>query len=209
MNCAYHNDREVQGVCSSCGRPVCEECLVNLNGQVHCKTCVSAQMHKPRRDLNGGLRFLLSFCPGLGHMYLGLFNRGVQLLVFFFGTITLMNLLRIDTFGGLFIAGLVFFSIFDAREAHLRIQQGLEAEDRGFVDVKTWRLEFSSRYIGYGLVALGVLAMYRILMDDVLAMMFGNSAQYYHMVNVINGAVLGVLAIGGGLWLLGKNFKDS
>lgn len=209
MNCAYHSDREVQGVCSTCGRPICDECLVSLNGQIHCKACLAARVHKPPRDVRGGVRFILSLCPGLGHLYLGLFNRGLQFLAAFFLGITITSFVRIDPIPGLFIAALVFFSVFDAREAHLRMEQGLEVEDKGFIDTKTWKLEWSSRYVGYGLVGIGVLALYRVLMDDLLRVFFTNWETYNRMVNAVNGGVVGVLAILGGLWLLGRNFRKS
>ena len=40
MNCHYHPDREVVGMCVSCGKPVCTECKVILNDKIHCNQCI-------------------------------------------------------------------------------------------------------------------------------------------------------------------------
>ncbi|MGE5676064.1 MAG: hypothetical protein ACM3XM_19675 [Mycobacterium leprae] len=192
-------------MCSSCGRPACAECLVEINGQLFCKACLGTKVKSSKRDENGFVRFLLSVVPGLGHLYLGLFNRGLQFMVVAVVGGSILGLLRVDPLQGLFIAAMVFFSIFDAREAQLRIDQGLEVEDKGFVDLKTMRLEWNARYIGYILVAIGVLALYRTFMDDFLTMIYG--AMAYRVQGMINGVVIGLLAIGAGVWLLRRNFK--
>jgi len=207
MNCAYHSDREVRGVCSTCGRPICEDCMVDLNGSAHCKTCLSEKVHKAPRDVRGFLRFALSICPGLGHMYMGLFNRGLQLMVgAIAGGIVLDMIAPRSPLSGFFIAALVFLSIFDAREAHLRLEQGLEVEDKGFVDIKNMRFEWRSRYIGYGLVAIGVLGLYNTLVHDTLRLVCGyNSRVCSDLANSIDGILLGGLAVAAGVWLLKRS----
>lgn len=205
MNCAYHVDREVHGICSTCGRPVCSDCIVDLNGQVFCKPCLEVKVRKPLRQIRGGTRFILSIVPGLGHLYMGLFNRGIQFLgAAVLGT-TLLNILT--HMGGLVWAVMVFLSIFDAREAHLRIMQGLEVEDKGFVDLKTMSLTWNPKYIGYGLIGIGAIAMYNTLVHDMLRVILGNNPVYWDMINAIDGVVIGGLAVVGGLWLLRKDFR--
>lgn len=41
MNCIIHNDREAAGICVNCGKPHCDECLVEVNGKMYCKKCVA------------------------------------------------------------------------------------------------------------------------------------------------------------------------
>lgn len=206
MNCAYHPGQPVQGVCSTCGRPICDHCLVDLNGQVHCKSCLESKMRKPARDVNGGARFILSVFPGLGHLYMGLFQRGIQFLVTFIGgSIILGNLF--DELVGFFVAAMIFYSIFDAREAHMRISQGLEVEDRGFVDVDTLKLKWEPKYIGYILIGIGGLVLFNTLVNDVLQVFFPQ--QWYALRGAIRGTFTGVLAIGGGVWLLQRNSGNS
>lgn len=206
MNCAYHFDREVRGICSTCGRPICEDCLVDLNGQPYCKVCLTTRVQRPVREVNGFLRFVLSVAPGLGHLYMGLFNRGMQ---FFVGTILGSILLGMVVPGllGLYIPAAIFFSIFDAREVHLRIAQGLEVEDKGFIDMKAVPMQWNQKHIGYGFVIVGGLALWRVLLNDLLKVIFREN--WYQVREAFNGVTLGVVAILIGIWLLKKNSTNQ
>ncbi|MBP2018032.1 hypothetical protein J2Z79_001431 [Symbiobacterium terraclitae] len=196
MSCTYHADREVRGICASCGRPICAECKVELNGQPFCKNCLAARMQQPARDINGFVRFVLSIAPGVGHLYMGLFNRGMQ---FFMGTLIGGMVLGMvfPSLLGLYIPAAIFFSVFDAREIHLRLSQGLEVEDRGFVDIRAVPIQWSQRQLGIALIVLGALALWRVLTIDLLQML-----GLYHVHRFINGLTLGALALGSGVWLL-------
>jgi hypothetical protein len=155
------------------------------------------------RDTSGNARFWLSIFPGLGHLYMGLFQRGMQLLVaFILGSFILGNL--VDALTGFFVAAMIFFSIFDAREADIRRLQGLEVEDKGFVDLKNIKLEWNARWIGYILIGIGAIALFNVLVDDLLRI-FLDSQVYYQAVRAIKGSIAGLLAIGGGLWMLRRN----
>ncbi|MDB4897974.1 MAG: hypothetical protein JWN15_4236, partial [Firmicutes bacterium] len=112
MNCVFHADRVVEGMCNMCGRPICDECIVSLNGQIYCKSCLETRVQRPRRDINGGLRFLLSLVPGVGHLYMGLFQRGLQFMVGTVGGAILLGML-FPAFIGLLIPAMIFYSIFD------------------------------------------------------------------------------------------------
>src|SRR3990172_2628243 len=39
MNCYYHPDREVVGMCISCGKAMCAECKVELGERFYCNPC--------------------------------------------------------------------------------------------------------------------------------------------------------------------------
>jgi hypothetical protein len=39
MRCAYHPQAEAVGACVSCGRLVCAECKVELQGKIYCNSC--------------------------------------------------------------------------------------------------------------------------------------------------------------------------
>jgi len=40
MNCYYHPDREIAGMCVSCGKPICFECKVVLKNKLYCNPCI-------------------------------------------------------------------------------------------------------------------------------------------------------------------------
>jgi hypothetical protein len=203
VNCVFHADRVVEGMCNMCGRPICDECIVSLNGQIYCKSCLEARVQRPRRDINGGARFLLSLVPGLGHLYMGLFQRGLQFMVGTVGGAILLGML-FPAFIGLLIPAMIFYSIFDAREIHLQMAQGLEVADKGIVDIRTWRFDWNNRYIGYALVVVGVLALFNTFIDDALRLLV--DMQFYQQAaNAIRGMMMGALAIAAGFWLLRRN----
>jgi len=209
LNCAYHGERVVHGICNKCGRPICEECLVDINGQVYCKACleVNAVRRTPTRDNNSSVRFILSFMPGLAHLYLGLFNRGLQMMVGFIGgAIILGNLF--EPLIGFWIPAGIFFSIFDAREVHLRMAQGLEVEDKGFVDPNTLKMQWRPQYVGYILIGIGVLVLFNVMMEDLLRLLVP-SHLWYRVSEAIRGSILGIGAIAGGLWMLRRNRNNS
>jgi len=37
MQCANHPQQQASGMCTYCGKPFCEECLVEVNGKMYCK----------------------------------------------------------------------------------------------------------------------------------------------------------------------------
>ncbi|MCX6000840.1 MAG: hypothetical protein NTU41_15010 [Chloroflexi bacterium] len=44
MQCAYHPGRDVVGTCVNCGKFVCAECEVIVQGKVHCRFCVDRML---------------------------------------------------------------------------------------------------------------------------------------------------------------------
>lgn len=40
MKCEKHLEREAIGVCANCGKAICAECRVNIEGKNYCKDCV-------------------------------------------------------------------------------------------------------------------------------------------------------------------------
>jgi len=39
MNCYIHPERESAWTCTTCGKPVCPECKVTLQGRIYCNPC--------------------------------------------------------------------------------------------------------------------------------------------------------------------------
>jgi len=119
LRCSYHQDREAIGTCARCGRGVCDECHVTVNGKNVCKACIgtiASQGHKEPL-----LALILSFLlPGLGQIYNGDTNNGVILIV---GTVAswLMTSVCIGFF--LFI-GIWTYAMYDAYTRAVKINRG-------------------------------------------------------------------------------------
>ncbi|QKG83484.1 hypothetical protein GXN76_02695 [Kroppenstedtia pulmonis] len=74
--------------------------------------------------------FFLSFIPGLGHFYLGLMNRGLQLMLLFFGSFYLFHFLDFIPY---LIPVIWFYGIFDALELHNQGVREGEVPDQPFI----------------------------------------------------------------------------
>jgi len=88
MNCYYHPENESVGVCTSCGKLLCSECVVEVQGKQVCRDCLShgtAAMGDSDKDPNtaflielvGGFFGLL----GLGYFYVERPNDGIIRLI--------------------------------------------------------------------------------------------------------------------------------
>lgn len=90
MNCYLHTDQNAIGNCTSCGRAICSECAVEMQGRLVCRECLSAgRVRQPVSqtvpdpntayllELIGGLFGLL----GLGYLYVGRTQDGILRLL--------------------------------------------------------------------------------------------------------------------------------
>ncbi|MBS1823487.1 MAG: hypothetical protein JST61_16200 [Acidobacteria bacterium] len=142
MNCANHPERERTAFCQNCGKPLCQECTRVVGTAIYCEPCLAAKLSgiptgaasqpptgaypdpganyaaggaipplPPSGAPNPGLAALLGFIPGVGAMYNGQFAKGVAHLIVFAVLVSLA-----DNHGifGLFIAGWVFYQVFEA-----------------------------------------------------------------------------------------------
>ncbi len=95
MKCYIHIDREPVGTCTSCGRPICYECAVEVQGKLVCRRCLgtgraispSTFPHPPK---DRGIALILEILPGLfgflgfGWIYSGNTSAGILWLVGYF-----------------------------------------------------------------------------------------------------------------------------
>lgn len=147
MRCVAHSERERAGNCHHCGRDFCAECLVDINGERLCKSCVAvlakaggrhghdsgpSYKYKTKlvreKDFNNFFLFILSALPGLGYMYLGLIKRGMFVMSAFFLNIYLLSATRFSVLGFL-IPVLFFASFFDGFRIARLIRSGEKVQD--------------------------------------------------------------------------------
>ncbi len=109
----------------------------------------------PRRS--PGLALVLSFFPGLGHLYLGLYQRGIAVFLAFAASIWLAD--RADL--GILVPFVWFFAVIDAyRQAHLmNVAQATGAAPLETAAVPAGR---NGGNLGFGvlLTALGLILLY-------------------------------------------------
>lgn len=102
-----------------------------------------------------GLTFFLSFCTGVGHLYLGAMTRGLQFLLLFFGSFALSGFLPLGIFP-FWIPIIWFYGLFDA----LQLADQDPIQDKPLLE---WRY-LQGRWTGFILIALGLL----LVVDDIL-----------------------------------------
>jgi hypothetical protein len=134
MNCANHPERERVAFCQNCGKALCQECARTVGTAVFCEPCLAARIAPqpgassgapypppgapvppvpppPAGEPNPGLAALLGFIPGVGAMYNGQYAKGIVHLIVF---AILVSLSEEHGIFGLFVAGWVFYQVFEA-----------------------------------------------------------------------------------------------
>jgi len=150
------------------------------------------------KNAKPGTVFLFSLVPGAGHMYMGLMNRGLQLLVGFMLGCALLGF----TYNFNFVIGpamtvLYVFNLFDAYNCRKRIQAGAEVPDEPIVQV-------GGVYVGIGLIVLGSLGLLFTL-DNLRYM----SDLFYHIMGNIIRLMPSLILLSVGLILLRKSRKKN
>jgi hypothetical protein len=150
------------------------------------------------------LAIILSVLPGAGHMYLGLQQRGLQLMAGFLFSFYILDALHLSIF--LFLIPILwFYSLFDAMQ-HVSRHGVVELKDIPIID---W-LKNYQKWIGIGLLVLG---FYHLLDEFVLGVFERlqpelQIAYWFH--RYFQVFVVSTLLIGGGFRLLaGSNPKTD
>lgn len=156
MNCAVHPERPGVSQCSQCGKALCESCQVELASGSYCRECLEERVAQtpdahtaatPAPDAHSPdvrtispkspfLAFIFSLVPGVGHMYLELMQRGLSIMITFFGAIAVTAGFNGPEVAILVLPVLYFYSVFDALQLRRRINTGENVADKALY---TWR----------------------------------------------------------------------
>ncbi|MFZ5968632.1 MAG: B-box zinc finger protein [Bacillota bacterium] len=162
MDCKYHKERPSEYVCSVCHQPICEECKVEISGKKVCSQCVDTNLfnsHKHRKDISKFWSFIFSLIPGCGQMYMGLMNRGLQLLsafilIILLGTMTEEIIIPISLI-------VWFYSFFDSLNTRKLLVRGQQVEDKIVYNVNLSKI--NTRYIAIGLIVIAGFSLLKNL----------------------------------------------
>jgi len=103
MNCAYHADIENAAFCIKCGKPLCTECVRQVQSSVYCETCLAesvggggatakpAATSQPVGGSSPEAAFLLGLIPGVGAIYNAEYFKAAVNLLIFSTLVTLAN----------------------------------------------------------------------------------------------------------------------
>ena len=136
MQCRAHGDRVANNTCNQCASWLCEECTIDVQGRLFCRSCLASYIsteptatatHAKSRHIYWGLLFLFSlFPPGANYMFMGLMKRGLATMCGFFLLIFMITMLS-GTSMLLVVFALVIYvltSIFDGFNIRRRINAG-------------------------------------------------------------------------------------
>lgn len=206
LNCVNHPEKEHISTCTLCGENLCEECQVLINGRSFCKKCLEDKIGEKaevdsRKVLPVAQRksrfwaFIFSMVPGVGYLYLGLMNRGLQTMLLFFGSIFLVSFIGFEQIMALVAPVVIFYTIFDTQQMIKDINAGLPVEDEQLFEFK--KLSITQSWIGYALVAIGVLAL------------LNNFMPYFPVWHAVRNMLPSLVIIGIGVGILNKNVKKE
>jgi TM2 domain-containing membrane protein YozV len=119
MDCVNHSGVSAVAYCQNCGKALCSECVRKTPAdQIFCEPCWIAWQGAQRPFVpppagapSPGLAAFLGLIPGVGAMYNGQFIKG---LVHVFIFAVLVSAAHVYGIFGLFIAGWVFYQVFEA-----------------------------------------------------------------------------------------------
>ena len=132
---------------------------------------------------------LFSFIPGVGHLYLGLKEQGLQLMGAFFLTLFLMDWMRM-TFLIFLVPIIWFYGMFDALQ---KADDPLPRRPEEDLFIFKW-FKNNHRFLAYVLIALGLF----LLFDRLVVPYIG--WEYTRQVQTL---IISLLLIGAGIRLLG------
>ncbi len=206
MNCSYHSSLEAQTICEKCKNPICADCAIKVEEKTVCRHCVQHNLfsHPPtelkKPFLERLLFFICSLIPGAAHMKMGLFRRGVQLMVIAFGVISLARYINLAFLMPVILIPTWFFSFFESHNLKRQFWQGQALRDEDIFDqslLKHSPLLKNRRVIGILIIVLGILGLAQVV-EPYTVVWLGKD---YFM---IKDSMIPVLLIASGIYLVIK-----
>jgi hypothetical protein len=221
MKCSNHPKADATATCSSCGRPFCADCSIELDQRHWCRDCLArivsrtgegARAHPGWRKLTAAL---LSIIPGAGHMFLGLIGKGFALMGLLIASIFLvilysdatgmywMTAYLIPTLSVLFLSYAVFdaMAISDARRAG----RELPATDDETMKAVWERVLLNRMTGGWVLVGAGVIGVLRLFSEPFSRWTMARFSLNFPIAGLVIPVVLLVL----GILLLKRSRKEK
>ena len=203
MECINHTGTEADHICKICQKPICLQCTMRLVDDYYCRECLENIVETGLKEqvvLRGNrksklLTFFLSIIPGTGHMYLGLINKGINIMCLYFAALFYVIMFSdapsMSWFPGFFIPTLstafVLYSIFDSLETADRINLGEAIQSsRSFeFDALGRKLWDKKKLIGYTLIILGLVPLCNTLLgffEKFMVEMYGINMSFMSLI---------------------------
>ncbi|MGO9616462.1 MAG: B-box zinc finger protein [Terracidiphilus sp.] len=144
MDCVNHSGVAATAFCQNCGKALCSNCTRKATGgQILCDSCVTAWQTVPPAYTPGfgsgpnpATAAVLGLIPGVGAMYNGQFLKGLAHLFIFAVLVSACDHYPIF---GFFIAGWIFYQVFEAYHVAKARRDGQPIPDPlGLNEISTW-----------------------------------------------------------------------
>lgn len=193
MNYNSDSPHEEEAIRETCKHAICSEC----------QTPITKPISVPRKTfLERFLFFCYSIIPGAAHMHLGLFRRGLQIMIITFGGLSLASFIGLDSLIPVVLIPTWFFSFFESHYLRRQKDQGFTLRDQDLFDRQLFDytpLLKNRRIIGSVIVFIGILSLlHQIDRSNILDRLFGY--QYY----LVRGSFIPILLILGGVYMILK-----
>lgn len=153
------------------------------------------------QEKNKFISIMLALIPGLSQMYLGLQQRGFQLLLLFFGAIFIVDFLNVSILF-LSIPLIWFFSFFDSLQKYSEYKEGILIDEpvfKQFIHQKKW--------IGIGFIFIG---FYVLFQNSTLFLPSRYMEKFYQYEHYVQTAIGSIILMGIGVYLLvGKRMGEK
>lgn len=215
MNCHYHSTREADAICVRCKNPICPECTLKVDDKTVCRNCIQENLFQEPYPLAKDAFweklafFCFSLIPGAAHMHLGLFRRGLQLMLIVFGTIFLAGMINLTALIPVVIIPAWFFSFFESHHLRRQMEQGQLLEDRGFYASQVFDYSFllkKNRLLGGILLVLGFLGFMQVLESNLIYRLPGELQRYYYL---LRDSIVPLGLILAGIYLIRKGKQPA
>ena len=144
MDCVNHSGVAAAAFCQNCGKALCSNCTRKAaGGQILCESCFNAWQTVPpayapafSSGPNPATAAVLGLIPGVGAMYNGQFLKGLAHLFIFAVLVSASDHYPIF---GFFIAGWIFYQVFEAYHVAKARRDGLPLPDPlGLNEIGNW-----------------------------------------------------------------------
>ncbi|HZK55459.1 MAG TPA: B-box zinc finger protein [Desulfosporosinus sp.] len=216
MKCKYHPAQEAQSICEKCKQPICSNCTIKVGDKAVCRHCVeqnllSEQPMLLKRSFSSKLLFFIfSLIPGAAHMHMGLFRRGLQLMIITFGGTSLISFIGLDFLIPIVLIPAWFFSFFESHHLRRQLVKGQIISDddlfnRQIFDYTPFLI--NRRLIGFSIIILGIFSLlHELERSSVFNRLLGN---WYYVYDLLKGSVIPLCLVLGGIYLIAKTKKPT
>lgn len=206
MKCRNHKEEEAKYICDRCKMPICEECATEVRGNKVCISCIDQSLYAEHDRverigfLNKFVFFMLACIPGAAHMQMGLFKRGMQLMLTFIGSMVLLSYASIESFIPLIVIPAWFFSFFDAYNARRKMMDGERVEDS-----EAYNYQFiinNKKILGLSLLVFGLIGFLNAMGGTFERALNSVGVGSYELFWALRRGIIPFVLIIGGIWLL-------